>query len=72
MKIFENGIENLVDLVKETTSFMFDDAEEIGSSDISCCVASVLGHFYEKPREEASSMEWQMIRNAVYREIRCE
>ena len=68
MKIFENGLDDLTAVISETVSFMFDGAEEIGSSDISCCVLSVLRCYYENPKE-ATHLEFELIRNGVRNSI---
>jgi hypothetical protein len=65
MKIFEKGLDHLLAVVEDEVSFMFSDAEEIGSSDISCCVRSILRNFYTNI-EEATNPECVAIRNAVH------
>jgi hypothetical protein len=64
MKIFEKGLDHLLAIVYEEATFMFSDAEEIGSSDISCCVRNVLRNFYDNV-DEATNPEWVGVRNAV-------
>ena len=64
MKIFEKGLDHLIAVVEDEVSFMFSDAEEIGSSDISCCVRSVLRNFYDNI-DEASNPECVAVRNCI-------
>ena len=40
MRIFNHGIDALMEKIEDYSYWMFDDAEEIGSSDISACVGS--------------------------------
>ena len=65
MKIFENGLDNLLATVENTTRFFFEGAEEIGSSDISCCVRAILREYYDDIGE-ASNPECVAVRNAVH------
>ena len=64
MEIFCNGLDSLLGLIRYETETAFDGAEEIGSSDISCVVRSVLRHFYSNP-EHASPAEFDIVRNGV-------
>lgn len=64
MKIFEKGLDHLLATVENTTRFFFEGAEEIGSSDISCCVRAILREYYHDI-EEATNPECVAVRNAV-------
>jgi hypothetical protein len=64
MKIFEQGLDHLLSTIENTTRFFFEGAEEIGSSDISCCVRAVLREFYNDI-EDATNPEWVAVRNGV-------
>jgi hypothetical protein len=64
MKIFEHGLDFLTDTIKEETHFSFDGVEEIGTSDINCCVNNILKHFYTD-KNDASYIEWEIVRNGV-------
>jgi hypothetical protein len=64
MKIFEHGLDYLTDTIKDNVHHQFDGAEEIGSSDISCCVRNVLKEFYENP-DDAGHLEVNLVRNGV-------
>jgi hypothetical protein len=66
--IFEAGPDAIRDAVDEQVSWMFSDAEEIGSSDVSACVRSVfasLGYEYDR----ANDHDVGIIRDAVYKSI---
>lgn len=66
--IFEAGPDAIRDAVDEQVSWMFSDAEEIGSSDVSACVRAVFsGLGYNVDR--ASDYDYSIIRNAVYKSI---
>lgn len=64
MKIFEQGLDHLLSTIENTTRFFFEGAEEIGSSDISCCVRAVLREFYDD-LDEVTNPEWVAVRNGV-------
>jgi len=64
MKIFEKGLDHLLAVIDDEVYSMFSDAEEIGSSDISCCVRNVLRNFYINI-DEATNPECVAVRNAV-------
>lgn len=66
--IFETGPDAIRDAIDEQVSWMFSDAEEIGSSDVTACVRSVfasLGYDYD----QADDHDVGIIRDAVYRGI---
>jgi len=66
--IFEAGPDAIRDAVDEQVSWMFSDAEEIGSSDVSACVKAVfasLGYEYDQARDH----DVDIIRSAVYTSI---
>ena len=64
MRIFEDGLDDLMANIEEQTYWKFDDAEEIGSSDISCCVRDILRGYYKDP-DEATEQEFALVRNYV-------
>lgn len=51
-------------VVSENVLWMFDDAEEIGSSDINACVNAIIQDFGQVPAEVAND-QFYMIRIAV-------
>ena len=51
-------------IVCENVLWMFDDAEEIGSSDINACVNAIIRDFGVEPAEVENS-QFYMIRIAV-------
>lgn len=51
-------------VVCESVLWMFDDAEEIGSSDINACVNAIIRDFGADPAEVAND-QFYMIRIAV-------
>ena len=66
--IFETGHDAIRDAIDEQVSWMFADAEEIGSSDVSACVKAVfasLGYDYDQARDH----DVDIIRGAVYGSI---
>ena len=66
MTIFaKHDIDHILTVVKDEVEWAFDDADEIGSSDVSCCVREVIRQLGENP-DTVSKQDFQMIRNAVY------
>ena len=66
--IFETGPDVIRDTIAEQVSWMFADADEIGSSDVSACVRAVfasLGYEYD----QANDYDVDIIRVAVNRAI---
>jgi hypothetical protein len=66
--IFETGPDAIRDAIDEQVSWMFADADEIGSSDVSACVKAVfasLGYDYD----QANDLDADIIRSAVYNSI---
>lgn len=66
--IFETGPDVIRDAITEQVSWMFADAEEIGSSDVSACVRAVfasLGYDYDG----ANDLDADIIRVAVNQAI---
>ena len=62
--IFETGPDVIRDTIAEQVSWMFADADEIGSSDVSACVRAVfasLGYEYD----QANDYDVDIIRVAV-------
>lgn len=70
MRIFNHGVDALMEKIEDYSSWMFDDAEEIGSSDISACVRAVLSDYYPGELEYASMREAALVRNYVHNCIR--
>jgi hypothetical protein len=70
MRIFDHGIDALMEKIEEQAYWMFDDAEEIGSSDISACVRAVLSDYYPGELVQASVQETALVRNYVHNCIR--
>ena len=70
MRIFDHGIDALMEKIEEYAEWMFDDAEEIGSSDISACVRAVLSDYYPGELVQASVQETALVRNYVHNCIR--
>ena len=70
MRIFDHGIDALMEKIEEYAEWMFDDAEEIGSSDISACVRAVLSDYYPGELVQASVQEVALVRNYVHNCIR--
>lgn len=69
MRIFlEKTIDQISFAVQDAVEFQFDDDSEIGSSDISCCVMSVIRSLGYNPNEICLT-EQKMIRNAVMNRI---
>lgn len=66
--IFETGPDVIRDAITEQVSWMFSDAEDIGSSDVAACVRSVfasLGYDADQARDH----DYDIIRVAVHRAI---
>jgi hypothetical protein len=65
MRIFDRGLDDLMANIEEQTYWMFNDAEEIGSSDISACVRNVLDAYYPGELVQATAQEFELVRNYV-------
>ena len=66
--IFEAGPDAIQDAIREQASWMFEDADEIGSSDVSACVRAVFASLgYDA--DQATDHDYDIIRGAVYRAI---
>jgi hypothetical protein len=66
--IFETGPDGIRDAIDEQVSWMFTDAEDVGSSDVSACVRAVFSSLgYDADR--ACDHDYDIIRNAVYNSI---
>ena len=70
MRIFDRGLDDLMANIEEQTYWMFNDAEEIGSSDISACVRNVLSDYYPGELVQATDQEAALVRNYVHNCIR--
>jgi len=60
-----NDIEKILNVVREEVECAFDDADEIGSSDISCTVRSICNQLTNVSFDEIPQMEKDIVRNAV-------
>lgn len=72
--VFANGLDRILAEVQDAVEWSFADADEIGSSDVSCCVRDVIltltGIDIFKDRDSISNVEINMVRNAVNNQIR--
>lgn len=68
MRIFENGLDALLDEIKHEASMLLA-GYEIGSSDISCAVNNVLRNYYPNP-SDASDSEFNTVRTGILNSIR--
>jgi|TARA_B100001094_G_scaffold222615_1_gene216679 hypothetical protein len=55
----------LFDIIQDNVEFMFSDVEEIGTSDVSCCVNSVINEYAPLTLQYASVPTRREIRRAV-------
>jgi hypothetical protein len=65
MRIFNRGLDDLMANIEEQVYWSFNNAEEIGSSDISCCVNSIMKDYYQEDINQASDTEYKLVRNYV-------
>ena len=56
---------NLFDIIRLNVEFFFEDVEEIGSSDVSCCVNAVINDYSRLTEQYASTPTRQAIRRLV-------
>ena len=56
---------NLFDIIRLNVEFFFEDVEEIGSSDVSCCVNAVINDYAPLTEQYASTPTRQAIRRLV-------
>ena len=56
---------NLFDIIRLNVEFFFEDVEEIGSSDVSCCVNAVINDYAPLTTQYASTPTRREIRRAV-------
>ena len=56
---------NLFDIIRLNVEFFFEDVEEIGSSDVSCCVNAVIRDYAPLTEQYASTPTRQAIRRLV-------
>ena len=47
---------NLFDIIRLNVEFFFEDVEEIGSSDVSCCVNAVINDYAPLTEQYASCL----------------
>ncbi len=59
------GLISLLDIVRLNVEFFFEDVEEIGSSDVSCCVNAVIRDYAPLTEQFASTPTRQAIRRLV-------
>ena len=55
----------LFEIISDNVDFMFTDVEEIGSSDVSCCVNAVINDYAPLTTQYASTPTRREIRRAV-------
>ena len=55
----------LFEIIHDHVEFMFTDVEEIGTSDVSCCVNSIIRDYAPYTEQFASTPTRQVIRRAV-------
>ena len=55
----------LLDIIRLNVEFFFEDVEEIGSSDVSCCVNAVINDYAPLTEQYASTPTRQTIRRLV-------
>ena len=56
---------NLFNIIRLNVEFFFEDVEEIGSSDVSCCVNAVINDYAPLTEQYASTPTRQAIRRLV-------
>ena len=59
------GLISLLDIIRLNVEFFFEDVEEIGSSDVSCCVNAVINDYAPLTTQYASTPTRREIRRAV-------
>ena len=59
------GLISLLDIIRLNVEFFFEDVEEIGSSDVSCCVNAVINDYAPLTEQYASTPTRQAIRRLV-------
>ena len=59
-----HGVEAVVATAEANVEWFFADAEEIGSSDVSCCVAAVIRDLGQQP-EQVDPVTYRVLRNLV-------
>lgn len=73
VSVFDKGLDRVIAEVADAVEWTFSDADEIGSSDVSCCVRDVIksltGVDIFKDRDAISPVEISMVRNAVNNQI---
>jgi hypothetical protein len=71
MSLFENhSLDDVISVIEDNVSFYFEDAYEIGSSDVSCCVRSVVDQL-GLDFDSLSKVDIMLLRNGVQNAI-CE
>jgi len=55
----------LLDIIRLNVEFFFEDVEEIGTSDVSCCVNAVINEYAPLTEQYASTPTRQAIRRLV-------
>tara|TARA_B100000427_G_scaffold148797_1_gene123788 strand:- start:228 stop:497 length:270 start_codon:yes stop_codon:yes gene_type:complete len=59
------GLISLLDIIRLNVEFFFEDVEEIGTSDVSCCVNAVINDYAPLTEQYASTPTRQAIRRLV-------
>lgn len=62
----DNTVDEIITAAENNVEWFFgdEDLQEIGSSDVSCCVAAVLRDLGQQP-ENVDQTEYRLIRNLV-------
>jgi hypothetical protein len=60
-----HGIDYVMSIAQEEVEWFFSEAEEIGTSDVSCCVRAIYDKLDVNP-DRASEVEVGLIRNLVH------
>jgi hypothetical protein len=73
VSIFTKGIDRIIDAATEQVEWSFGDivregVEGIGTSDINCCIHSILESL-NIDKAEVSDNEWHLMRNFVHNKI---
>lgn len=62
IELYEKNPSYVREAVDSEVNWMFSDAEEIGTSDVSCCVHNIISSFMVR---DVSNEEFQFIRGMV-------
>ena len=65
-----NSLDAVIDVVASNVTWFFEDATDIGSSDIACCLRAIVGELCNDANlDNYDPVELQMLRNAVQNSI---